>query len=66
MMSLGQASAAVGAVVVYRPGNGRNENGTIVSVNDCYVMVLYGGDVSPKATSAEDLSFLSLHTPRPL
>lgn len=62
MISLGQAAAAVGAGVVYRPNGGNYptaEDGTIVSVNDRYVMVLYVGDRTPKATRAEDLTFLS-------
>lgn len=61
-MSLGQAAAAVGAGVVYRPNGGNyptSEDGTIVSVNDRFVMVLYVGDRTPKATRPEDLSFLS-------
>ena len=60
MMSLAQAAASVGAGVVYRPYPGAPaEDGTIVSVNDTYVMVLYVGDRTPKATRAADLSLLS-------
>jgi len=59
VISLSQAAAAVGAGVVYRPSHGPAEDGTIVSVNDRYVMVLYAGDRTAKATRAEDLSFLS-------
>jgi len=60
VISLSQAAAAVGAGVVYRPVHGPAEDGTIVAVNDRYVMVLYVGDRTAKATRAEDLSFLSL------
>lgn len=60
MISLGQAAAAIGAGVVYRPQHGPAEDGEIVAVNDRYVMVLYRGDRTAKATRAEDLSFLSV------
>ena len=59
-MKLAEAAASIGAGVVYRPGDWASpEDGMIVSVNDQYVMVLYVGDRTPKATRAEDLAFLA-------
>ena len=58
-MTLDQARARIGAGVVYRPHpDAPAEDGTITSVNERYVFVLYAGDRTPKATPAEALSFL--------
>lgn len=58
-MTLDEARAQVGAGVVYRPHpDAPAEDGTITSVNDQYVFVLYVGDRAPKATRAEDLTLL--------
>lgn len=59
-MTLSEAAASIGAGVIYQPGYwAPPEDGTIVSVNDAYVMVLYVGDRAPKATRAEDLEPLA-------
>ena len=58
-MTLDQARARIGAGVVYRPHpDAPAEDGTITSVNDQYVFVLYAGDRTPKATPPEVLTFL--------
>jgi hypothetical protein len=48
----------VGRGVVYRPWSGVAEDGQIVSWNDRYVFVRYGGDTQAKATRPDDLSWL--------
>lgn len=55
-MTLGEASAGIGRLVVYeRPGV--REEGTIEQTNSGYVFVRYRGDIASKATRPEDLSF---------
>ena len=59
-MTLDQARARIGSGVVYRSHlDAPAEDGTITSVNDRYVFVLYAGDRTPKATPAEALTFLT-------
>lgn len=65
MLSLSQAASAIGAGVVYRPHEGRHEDGEIISANDHYVMVWYVGDRGPKATRPEDLLVLN-HGKKPV
>lgn len=45
-----------GQSVVYRSGTTDQEEGYVVRTNERYVFVLYRGDLTPKATSADDLS----------
>jgi hypothetical protein len=45
--------------IVGEPPASRKEDGTITSVNDTYVFVRYAGDTGSKATSPNDLEFLS-------
>ena len=59
-MTLQEARDRIGAGVVYTPyPGGPKEDGTIARVGDRYVMVLYVGDHTPKATRADDLEFLA-------
>jgi hypothetical protein len=46
----------IGEPVDYSPADGvPPERGVVTSVNDRYVFVRYGRDVTPKATSPENL-----------
>ncbi len=60
-MTLDEARANIGRAVVYCPGHGPFEDGTIKSVNSAYVMVDYSGNV--RATEPGDLSFANDHVP---
>ena len=56
-MTLDEAAAHIGDGVIYRPYPGaRTEDGQIVRVNTRWVFVLYRGDATPKATSADQLA----------
>ena len=54
-MELYEARNNVGARVSYHPAPGIVEHGTIKSVNNYFVHVLYDGDIHAKATSADSL-----------
>lgn len=57
-MSLDEARESAGRVVHYSPYPGAEvEMGKITEVRGSNVFVLYRGDLSTKATRAEDLSF---------
>lgn len=49
-MTLDEARSHVGNAVIYKPFDGRVEQGVITSVNDHYVFVRYGADGHSKAT----------------
>lgn len=53
-MTLNECRAAIGQRVIYASDRDREE-GTIASVNQRYVFVIYDGDRSPKATDPADL-----------
>jgi hypothetical protein len=62
-MTIEQAREHIGHGVVYRSYPGANgEDGTITSVNDSYVFVLYAGGTTPKATRPADLELLAAST----
>lgn len=56
-MTLEQARAAVGRLVVYRPDPNRfaHEEGVITSVNDRWVFVRYGTQQTSQATDPRHL-----------
>lgn len=58
-VTLADAAENIGRGVVYCPRNGPREDGTIVRVTDFHIFVQYVGDRTPKATSPEDLEWLS-------
>ncbi len=58
-MTLDEARARIGSVVIYENWNGKREQGVITSVNDTYVFVCYGANVGSQATGPDCLEFLS-------
>lgn len=56
-MTLEEARNHIRAGVVYDPGHGQLEDGTIVRVNQQFVFIRYGNNV--RATSPEKLTLLS-------
>jgi hypothetical protein len=54
-MSIDEARAAIGQLVVYRRLNQPPDEGVITSVNDRYVFVRYGSQVGSAATNPKDL-----------
>ena len=63
MISLESARRSLGKEVVYNAqGGGQTERGTIDSVNDAYVFVLYLGDRHAKATHPDSLDFVGYQT----
>ena len=54
-MTLDEARASIGLLVVYRRKNQPLDQGVITSVNDRYVFVRYGSQVGSAATSPADL-----------
>ena len=58
-MTLTEATAHVGAGVVYIPENGAREDGVITSVTSRWVFVRYRGDAGAKATNPGDLTLLA-------
>lgn len=54
-MTLGTARGLIGSAVVYRPRPGVVEQGVIMSVNDRYVFVRYGAQMTSQATDPEHL-----------
>lgn len=59
-MTLDQCTAHIGEPVVYDPGHGQREDGTIVATGKTLVFVLYVGDQIAKATRPEDLTLRSM------
>lgn len=58
-MSINEARASIGRLVVYRrPGQAPDE-GVITSVNDLYVFVRYGSQTGSAATNPSDLELVS-------
>lgn len=58
-MTLDEARGHIGDGVVYDPGRGDVEDGTITSVSDTYVFVRYRGDTASKATPPANLTLLA-------
>lgn len=58
-MTLEEAREHAGHAVVYRRPGELAEDGTITSVGERFVFVLYTGDRHPKATDPADLALLS-------
>ena len=64
MATLKECAQRIGSGVVYRPHpSAPAEDGEIVRVTDFHVFVQYVGDRTPKATRAEDLTFLATFRP---
>jgi hypothetical protein len=57
-MTLDEARAHVGSLVVYHSHEGAGEQGQITSVNAHFVFVRYGTDTHSKATAAGMLSLV--------
>lgn len=58
-MTLETARKRIGSAVVYRPRPGVVEQGVITSVNDRYVFVRYGAQMTSQATSPSDIEPLT-------
>ena len=54
-MSIDEARASIGLLVIYRRKNRPPDQGVITSVNDRYVFVRYGSQVGSAATNPADL-----------
>ena len=54
-MTLDEARASIGLLVVYRRKGQPLDQGVITSVNDHYVFVRYGSQVGSAATNPADL-----------
>jgi len=54
-MTLNEARASIGLLVVYRKEFCEVEQGVVTSVNDYYVFVRYGAQVGSQATDPADL-----------
>ncbi len=59
-MTIDEAREHIGAGVVYDPGHGAREDGTIVRVSEQWVHVRYGHQTITKATPAGQLTLLSV------
>lgn len=58
-MTLDEARASIGLLVVYRRQGQDPDQGVITSVNDRYVFVRYGSQVGSAATDPADLERVS-------
>jgi hypothetical protein len=58
-MTIDEAREHIGAGVVYNPGHGALEDGTIVRVSESWVHVRYGHQTITKATAAAQLTLLA-------
>jgi len=60
-MTIDEAVAGITRRVIYFPFEGCKDSqlefGMIVSVKGKYVFVLFDGDIAPKATLSDDISF---------
>ena len=58
----------IGRLVVYRPGytGAAPEQGIVISYNDRFVFVRYGGSLGGKATRREDLEWANAGQPNKL
>ena len=54
-MTLEEARASIGLLVVYRRKGQKPDQGVVTSVNDHYVFVRYGSQVGSQATDPADL-----------
>ena len=54
-MTLEEARASIGLLVVYRRKGQKPDQGVVTSVNDHYVFVRYGSQVGSAATNPADL-----------
>jgi len=54
-MTLEEARASIGLLVIYRRKGQKFDEGVVTSVNDRYVFVRYGSQVGSAATNPADL-----------
>jgi len=54
-MTINEARASIGLLVIYRRKGQKPDEGVITSVNDRYVFVRYGSQVGSAATNPADL-----------